>query len=170
MCRRMQQWHWHRLWRLLFISFGGNFSILASAGENLFHAVLSFIVGRYISLNNTEPWHGPVIFSPHHMHTCYAEIGSHWLSSTQWTTEVTACGTTCCICFQWQAPGWEPMTSQDVFTMTGCRCPELAGREANFKDHFVSRHSPFLTYATTHLTGVDRGTARIKQLFHAHID
>lgn len=47
----------------------------------------------------------------------------------------------CCICFQWQASGWKSMTSQDVFTMTGCRCPKLAGRESNFAEHFVFRHT-----------------------------
>lgn len=53
---------------------------------------------------------------------------------------------TCCICFQRQASGWEPVTSQDVLTMTGCRCPKLGGRESNFKEHLVSWYtSPFKT-------------------------
>lgn len=35
----------------------------------------------------------------------------------------------------------ERLTSQDTLTMTGCRCPKLAGRESNFKDHCVSTHT-----------------------------
>lgn len=40
-------------------------------------------------------------------------------------------------------------------TMTGCRCPKLAGRRSNFKEHFVSKHaSHFKRTALTRLEDV----------------
>lgn len=91
------------------------------------------------------------------------EVASPPLCSTQWTTEVTAGWPTHrparCICFQRRASGWERLTSQDTLTMTGCRCPKLAGRESNFKDHCVSTHThPIFNQQQVYLTGVWRGT------------
>ena len=58
----------------------------------------------------------------------------------------------CCICFQRQAAEWKRVTSQDALTMTGCRCPKLAGRESNFKEKIFPVAHPILKHAAGDVT------------------
>lgn len=46
-----------------------------------------------------------------------------------------------CICFQQPASQWDPVTLQDALTMTGCRCPKLAGRGINYKEFLYFQRS-----------------------------